>query len=81
MIFASLPDELKSKILKYIFINCDECNNNVLYNKDKVFTDVTTTYYRSLFDDNFPFPRIHKCYKYICVDCINKLKQQYIKPL
>jgi len=79
MIFASLPDELKRKIVKYILINCDECNKEVLYNN--VLTNVTTTYYKSIFDDNFPFPRIYKCYNYICFDCINKLKEQYIKPL
>jgi hypothetical protein len=74
-----LPDEIIRHIQKYLYKKCGECKNNVIADLGQL--DITTIYYRAIFDDNFPFPRIHKTYDFICNQCIKQLKNEYIKPL
>jgi hypothetical protein len=73
------PFEIKHYIKSFIFIKCDECCLEFVEQEGK--KDATTIYYRAIFDDNFPFPRIYKSYRFICCGCIDKLKQEFIKPL
>ena len=79
MIYSNLPNEIKLYIINFLLIKCDECKNEIKY--DKIKRNVTTIYYRAIFEDDFPFPRFHKTYNFICIDCINNLKEEYIKPL
>jgi len=74
-----LPDEVIRHIQKYLYKKCGECKNNVI--ADLGQQNVTTQYYRDIFNDDFPFPRIHKTYDFICNHCIEQLKKDFIKPL
>tara|TARA_B100000927_G_C16280804_1_gene395445 strand:- start:346 stop:597 length:252 start_codon:yes stop_codon:yes gene_type:complete len=79
MIYSNLPNEIKLHIINYILVKCDECKNERKY--DEIKRDVTTIYYKAIFDDDFPFPRFYKSYNFLCINCINNLKKEYIKPL
>lgn len=74
-----LPLEIVDNIKTFIFTQCNECKKQLIY--DEMLNNVTTVYYRSIFDDDFPFPRFHKIYKNICNSCIYNLKKEHIKPL
>jgi hypothetical protein len=74
-----LPIDIKRHIKSYLFFKCDECENEFVEQEGK--KNATTIYYRAIFDDDFPFPRIYKSYKFICIHCIDNLKKDYIKPL
>ena len=79
MQFLNLPKELILKIKEYLIAKCNECNNNFpVYDLEY---DITTIYYKAIFDDDFPFPRIHKTYKFLCKKCIIDLKEKLIAPL
>lgn len=73
------PFEIKDCIKSFLFIKCDECKLEFVEQEGK--KHATTIYYRAIFDDDFPFPRIYKTYRFICNDCIDHLKKDYIKPL
>jgi len=73
------PREIVWVIKSYIYVNCGECKKECIENEG--IKDVTTIYYRAIFNDDFPFPRIYKSYKFICNDCLIKLKKEFIKPL
>ena len=75
----NLPEELILNIRNFLFIKCEECNN--IYTLDEIEKDVTLTYYKNIFDDDFPFPRIYKSYKYLCKKCIIDFKEKLIAPL
>ena len=74
-----LPLELVIYIKKFVFIKCCECKNEIIDNN--ILKNVTTTYYKNIFDDDYPFPRIHKTYKYLCNKCVLDLKKEKIIPL
>ena len=73
------PREIVRLIKSYIYVNCGECKLECIYSEG--LTDITTIYYRAIFNDDFPFPRIYKSYKFICNKCLDNLKKEYIKPL
>ena len=73
------PIEIVRLIKSYIYVNCGECGKECISSDG--LTNTTTIYYRAIFDDNFPFPRIYKSYSFICYKCLDKLKDEYIKPL
>lgn len=75
----SLPKEIVLNIKEYLITKCYECNNNFYVHS--LEHDITTIYYKAIFDDDFPFPRIHKTYKYICQKCIKDLNEKLIAPL
>lgn len=66
-------------IKSYLFTKCGECN--IEHIADEMDHDVTTIYYKAIFDDDFPFPRIYKSYKYLCKNCIKELNEKLIAPL
>ena len=74
-----LSNDLLRYIKSYLFTNCGECNKeHIAHDMDH---DVTTIYYKAIFDDDFPFPRIYKSYKYLCKNCIRELNEKLIAPL
>ena len=75
----SIAYDLVRTIKSYIYVKCSECENEHL--QDDVLFNVTTIYYRSIFDDDFPFPRIYKTHPVLCKICIKNLKKEFIKPL
>ena len=75
----NLPKEIILNIKKYLFSMCEECNKE--YYSNDLECNVTTIYYKAIFDDDFPFPRIYKTYKYICKNCIIDLNEKLIAPL
>ena len=79
MNLSVLPDEIIRHIKKYLYKKCGECNNNVIAILGQF--NVTMQYYRAIFNDDFPFPRIHKTYDFICNNCITQLNLNFIKPL
>jgi len=79
MNLTTLPDEIIRHIQKYLYKKCGECKNNVITALGQF--DVTTQYYRAIFNDDYPFPRIHKTYDFICNNCITQLNLNFIKPL
>lgn len=74
-----IPDDVVFQIKSFVFVKCDECKKEKT--PKETLQNITTTYYRSIFDDDFPFPRIYKTYKYICKNCIKNLKKNNIAPL
>jgi hypothetical protein len=74
-----LPNEIVNYIESYVYINCEECRKKYVESEGR--KDITTIYYRAIFDDDFPFPRIYKYHKFICNYCLCKLKEEYIKPI
>ena len=74
-----LPDDIIFNIKDFLFEMCLECNNKCYI--DNLRKNITTTYYKDIFNDDFPFPRIHKTYKFICNRCISNLKKQLIIPI
>lgn len=74
-----LPSEINNLIKEYIYVNCEECN--IKFNVDKKNCNITMIYSNEIFNDDFPFPRIYKSFKYICNNCIQKLKAQNIKTV
>ncbi len=79
MNLSVLPDEIIRHIKKYLYKKCGECKNNVIAVLGQF--NVTTQYYRAIFNDDYPFPRIHKTYDFICNHCITQLNHNFIKPL
>jgi hypothetical protein len=75
----SVSPDIVRKIKSYIFVKCSECDNEHL--QDDVLFKVTTIYYREIFNDDFPFPRIYKTHPVLCKNCTEKLKKEFIKPL
>ena len=75
----NLSYDLINYIKGYLFTNCGECMKEKCIND--MDYDVTTIYYKAIFDDDFPFPRIYKSYKYLCKSCINELNEKLIAPL
>lgn len=75
----NLPKDIVKLIKSYVFANCERCKNlfNVKYNN----VNITTVYAKEFFNDDFPFPRIFKSYKYICNKCIDELKGEDIKRI
>jgi hypothetical protein len=75
----NLSNDLIIYIKKFLFTKCDECM------KERCITEmesnITTIYYKAIFDDDFPFPRIYKSYKYLCNNCIKELNEKLIAPL
>lgn len=69
----NLPKEINQIINEYLLADCQECHRKVLNFKKNI-----TTVYNVYFDDDFPFPRIHKSYDYLCLDCIEKLQKERI---
>jgi len=74
----NLPNELIINIKRFLFMNCGECMKEQCINDME--SNVTTIYYKAIFDDDFPFPRIYKSYKYLCNNCINELNEKLIAP-
>jgi len=74
-----IVSDLVRTIKSYIYVKCSECEEEHLHND--VLFNVTTIYYRAIFDDDFPFPRIYKTHPVLCKNCIEKLKKEFIKPL
>jgi hypothetical protein len=76
---SKLPKDIIHHIQNYLFEKCNECNKE--YIAHEMDYDVTTIYYKAMFDDDFPFPRIYKSYKYLCKKCIKELNEKLIAPL
>lgn len=74
-----LPNEIIQHVFKFYYTKCQECNKMIEF--DKIKKNVTTIYYKAMFEDDYPFPRIHNHFDYICIKCIDDLKEEYIKPL
>tara|TARA_B100000886_G_scaffold71038_2_gene45198 strand:+ start:17010 stop:17252 length:243 start_codon:yes stop_codon:yes gene_type:complete len=75
----NLPQELILSIRDFLFVECEECNK--IYTLNEVEKDITMTYYKAIFDDDYPFPRIYKSFKYLCKKCIIDFKEKLIAPL
>jgi hypothetical protein len=75
----NISNDLIRYIKSYLYAPCGECNKEYLTNE--LDHNVTTVYYRAYFDDDFPFPRIYKSYKYLCKKCIKELNEKLIAPL
>lgn len=73
----NLPKDIVKLIKSYVFTNCERCKN--LFNVNYGNLNITTVYAREFFNDDYPFPRIFKTYKYICNKCIDNLKDENIK--
>jgi len=74
-----LPNEIVRYIQQYLYVKCDECDQYELPSSG--LSNVTTIYYRAIFNDDFTFPRIYKTHPVLCKNCIEKLKKEFIKPL
>tara|TARA_B100001093_G_C26066531_1_gene692723 strand:+ start:36 stop:275 length:240 start_codon:yes stop_codon:yes gene_type:complete len=75
----TLSNDLIIYIKGFLFTKCGECMKERYVNEMEY--NVTTIYYKAIFDDDFPFPRIYKSYKYLCNNCINELNEKLIAPL
>ena len=75
----NFPKEIVKHIFEFYYVKCQECNKIIEF--DKIQKNVTTIYYRAIFEDDYPFPRIYKHFDYICLQCVEDLKEEYIKPL
>lgn len=75
----NLPKDIVKLIKSYVFANCERCIN--LFNVKYSNVNITTVYAKEFFNDDFPFPRIFKSYKYICNKCIDELKGEDIKRI
>lgn len=75
----NLPSDIIQLIKSYVFANCERCIN--LFNVKYSNVNITTVYAKEFFNDDFPFPRIFKSYKYICNKCIDELKGEDIKRI
>jgi hypothetical protein len=75
----SIASDIIQIIKSYIYVQCSECEVDHL--QDDVLFNTTTIYYREIFNDDFPFPRIYKTHPVLCKNCIENLKKEFIKPL
>ena len=75
----SISSDIDQIIKSHIYVKCCECDKEQL--QEDVLFNVTTIYYREMFNDDFPFPRIYKTHPILCKNCIEKLKKEFIKPL
>lgn len=76
----NLPIDIINQIKLFLYVKCDECKKEILFNEK--FHKITTIYYKYMFDDEFPFPRIHKFYENICEKCIDILNiNEDVKPI
>ena len=64
------PDEIIDIIFKYIFIECNHCNEN--NHRDNIQRNVVINKYRSIFDDDYDFPRESMYFNIICNKCLKK---------
>ena len=74
-----LPLDIIFEIRSFLFKKCAYCDKEKYV--DTMLKNVTTYYYCSLFDDDYPFPRIHGFFKYLCHPCKNRLfEYEQIRP-
>lgn len=76
---VGLPNEIINYIFDFYYTKCQECHKKISF--DKIQKNVTTIYYRAIFDDDYPFPRIYKHFDYVCLNCLEEFREEYIKPL
>lgn len=75
----NLSNDLILYIKEFLYTKCGECMKDICINE--MDRNVTTIYYKAIFDDDFPFPRIYKSYKFLCKNCIKELNEKLIAPL
>ena len=52
----SISSDIDQIIKSHIYVKCSECDKEQL--QQDVLFNITTIYYREMFNDDFPFPRI-----------------------